>query len=418
MKPGRLKGIAAAPASKSEAHRVMICAGLSAGDTILDGFMLSQDMTATMNCLKSLGASFTLQGDRLIVHGSSDLISGCPEMDCGESGSTLRFFVPITMTRAEGGKFCLHGRLSRRPMDVYRELFVPRGALWQMEEQTEDTGTLFVKGILQPGEYEIPGDVSSQFVSGMLFALPMLNGDSKLTVLPPVESGDYIRMTLKAMADSGICIKEIAPWQWHIPGGQTYHSTSGRLNGDWSQGAVFICAAALGNDVVITGLDCDTTQGDKAVLDCLQKLGASVNIGPDGIRVSGSLTGTELDVRNCPDIAPILALVCQLSKGQSRIKGCGRLRLKECDRLEKTAEILNALGGSVEVIGEDMLINGVNSLKGGVTLDTGKDHRMVMLASIAALYCDKPVTVRNVEALAKSWPDYLELYHQLGGQTE
>lgn len=417
--PGRLHGILAAPASKSEAHRRMICAGLSNGETVLSGFMQSADIDATRRCLKALGASFAFDKGTLTIRGTGKKLFGTPHMDCGESGSTLRFFVPISMARADGGVFQMHGRLGQRPMDVYRDLFVPQGASWRMGIGTDGVAELHVMGHIVPGNYELPGNVSSQFVSGLLFALPLLDGDSTLEVLQPVESASYIAMTIEALQASGIIIEETAPYTWRIPGRQQYKPVSGRLSGDYSQAAVFLCAAALGHNVTVTDLNPITTQGDRMILTHLRTLGAQIQEGDDCITVTpGKLHGATLDMRPCLDIAPILALVCQLAEGESRLTGCGRLRLKECDRLATTVSILNALGGCARIEGDDIVITGVQQLKGGVTVDTCSDHRMVMLAAIAALACAEPVIINHVDALNKSWPDFLNEYIRLGGCVE
>ena len=412
-----LSGRAAAPASKSEAHRRMVCAGLSDSEVRLTGYMESADMAATQRCLQALGAEAQVSGDVLTIHGKAAKPGFMPVLDCGESGSTLRFFVPLAMTVAGGGTFRMHGRLGSRPMDVYRDLFVPHGVDWRMGAGADGTAELTIYGGLAPGHYELPGNVSSQFVSGLLFALPLLEGDSILTVKPPVESAGYIRMTIKAIEESGICLEETALFTWRIPGFQRYRAPSGALHGDDSQAAVLLCAAALGHDITVTGLAADSIQGDRAVLAHLSALGATVNEQDECIDVRGEhLRGAVLDMRDCPDIAPMLALVCQLAKGESRLTHCGRLRLKECDRLEATVAILNRLGGSARIEGDDIVIQGVDALRGGVTLDDYNDHRMVMLAMIAASVAAQPVTLRGVEALNKSWPEFLRVYESLGGK--
>ncbi|MGN0777508.1 MAG: 3-phosphoshikimate 1-carboxyvinyltransferase [Aristaeellaceae bacterium] len=415
--PAQLKGVLAAPASKSEAHRRMICAGLTHATTVLSGFMDSADMAATARCLTALGASLSRQGDQLTLTGWTHTPRYLPSLDCGESGSTLRFFVPIAMAVTGGGVFRMHGRLGQRPMDVYRDLFVPRGAQWFMGAGADGAAELTVRGSLAAGNYLLPGNVSSQFVSGLLFALPLLEADSTLTVQPPVESAGYIRMTVEALEQSGILVEEMKPFSWRIPGRQTYQANSGSLSGDYSQAAVLLCAGALGHDVTVTGLRTQTTQGDRAVLKHLAALGADITEDETGLTVRGNgLHGATLDMRDCPDIAPVLALTCQLATGESRLTGCGRLRLKECDRLNATVELLNALGGKTHADGDDIVVEGVPSLKGGVTLDSCNDHRMVMLLSLAATLAQEPVTVQGVEALNKSWPDYLAAYAALGGK--
>ena len=198
---------------------------------------------------------------------------------------------------------------------------------------------------------------------------------------------------------------------------QQFHSPNGHLHGDWSQAAVLLCAGALGQDVTVTGISTDTVQGDVAVLKHLEALGARIEQTDAGIRaVRGEMHGAVLDMRDCPDIAPILALVCQLIPGDSRLTGCGRLRLKECDRLAAACELLNDLGGSCEVQGNDLIVHGVERLRGG-SVKPYHDHRMVMLASMAALCSDAPVSISDPEALEKSWPDYLNVYRALGGKT-
>ncbi|MBQ2928614.1 MAG: 3-phosphoshikimate 1-carboxyvinyltransferase [Clostridia bacterium] len=417
--PAPLKGTVAAPASKSEAHRRMICAGLTRGATTLTGFMESADMAATARCLKALGAKVEQGENTLTITGYVKKPCKLPVLDCGESGSTLRFFVPIALAMAKGGVFRMHGRLGQRPMDVYRDMFVPRGVRWRMGVGCDGAAELTVKGELEAGHYVMPGNVSSQFVSGLMFALPLLEEDSTLTVQPPVESVGYIRMTLEALTQSGIVMEEIAPFSWRIPGNQQYKAQDGHLAGDYSQAAVLACAGAMGHEVTVTHLAKETTQGDRAVLAHLAALGAKVQEDESGVTVTAEkLTGTTLNMADCPDIAPILALTCQLAEGESRLTGCGRLRLKECDRLAATVEVLNILGGNAKAEGDTIVVQGVKQLKGGVTLPDYNDHRMVMLGAIAASVAQEPVTVVGVQALNKSWPEFVNVYKELGGKAE
>lgn len=315
--------------------------------------------------------------------------------------------------------FRMHGRLGSRPMDVYRDLFVPRGVRWYMGVGADGAAELTVRGKMEPGDYVLPGDVSSQFVSGLLFALPLLPGNSTLTVQQPVESESYIRMTIEAIAASGIEVQESNAFSWRIPGHQQYKSYSCHLNGDYSQAAVLCCAGALGHDITVTHLSPVTTQGDRAILCHLMALGATVEESDNHIRVKADkLHGATLDMHDCPDIAPILALTAQLAEGESRLTHCGRLRLKECDRLAATVEILNLLGGNAQADGDDIVLHGVKQLRGGVTLPNYGDHRMVMLASIAATKCEQPIEMDGIEAIDKSWPEYLKVYQMLGGKCE
>ena len=416
FQPAHIEGVVNAPASKSELHRMMICAGLSEEGITLYDCTMSSDIEATARCLRALGADVSIRKDQIDVSGWKHKPELLPVYDCGESGSTLRFFVPVALALTHGGVFRMHGRLSQRPMEVYRDLFVPRGVHWRMGVGADGTAELTVMGGMVSGAYELPGDVSSQFVSGLLFALPLLPADSTLTVRKPVESAQYINMTIQALRDSGILIDDRGDMSWYIHGGQRYQASSRSMDGDWSQAAVLLCMGAIGGDVTVRGLHSNSLQGDRAVVPFLRALGANVEESQDTVRVyAGKLHGTELDMRNTPDIGPMLALVCQLAEGESRLTGCSRLRLKESDRLEKTVDILNQLGGNAHVEGDTILIRGVDALRGGVELDRLEDHRMVMLASAAATVTANPVTVSDAEALEKSWPAYLDTYRQLGG---
>ena len=221
------------------------------------------------------------------------------------------------------------------------------------------------------------------------------------------------------MTQSGIKMEEVAPFSWRISGKQQYRAKDGRLSGDYSQAAVLLCAGALGHDIAVTHLAKETTQGDRAVLKHLTALGAKVQEDESVVTVTAEkLTGAVLDMANCPDIAPILALACQLAEGESRLTGCGRLRLKECDRLAATVEVLNLLGGNASAEEDTIVIQGVQELKGGVTLPDYNDHRMVMLGAIAGSVAKEPVTVTGVQALNKSWPEFINVYQNLGGKAE
>lgn len=226
-------------------------------------------------------------------------------------------------------------------------------------------------------------------------------------------------MTLQALRDSGIQLEETGPWQWTIPGNQSYNALSCPVEGDWTQAAVLLCAGALGGEVGITGLNPDSIQGDREIVPLLQRLGAEIVWEGDTLWArGGNLRGTEADIRECPDLGPLIALVCQVAEGRSRITGVRRLRLKESDRLAATLDMLNGLGGQAVLKGGETIdLTGVSRLRGGPA-DTHRDHRMVMLASLAALVSEGPVRANGVEALSKSWPGYLETYEALGGRAE
>ena len=415
--PCALSGAAAVPPSKSEAHRRMICAALTPGETVLTGFLPSRDMTATMDCLRALGAGFSLAEDALRIRGCAAPAAFAPSMDCGESGSTLRFLIPLSLSLGEGGAFLMRGRLGERPLEPYDPMLDACGVTRRRESCPEGV-RLTLRGHLRPGNYTLPGDVSSQFVTGMLYALPLLPGDSTLTVTPPVESAGYIRMTLQCLEDSGIRLEATGPYAWRIPGNQRYRARNGALPGDWSQGAVLLCAGALGHAVKVTGLDPRSTQGDRAVLTALSALGADFRWEGGALRPAGGrLRGACFSGSDIPDIVPALALVCTQAAGESRITGCGRLRLKESDRFAATVELLSALGADIRGEGDDLIIRGPTPLRGGV-LHTRNDHRLVMLLALAATVAADPVTVRGAEAIDKSWPTFFATYAALGGVAQ
>lgn len=412
--PGTLRGTMQAPPSKSEAHRRMICAALASGCSHLSGFASSKDMEATMNCLTALGASFRAEGTQLTVTGVPGRADFAPAMDCGESGSTLRFLLPVSLAAGEGGRFLLHGRLGERPLSPYAPIFAACGVQWAQTAETVE-----VRGRLKPGRYTLPGNVSSQFVSGMLFALPLLAEDSFLQVEQPVESAGYIRMTVQCLQAHGIVLEELRPWVWRVPGNQRYQARDAQLPGDWSQGAVPLCAAALGHPVTVAGLPGETAQGDRAAAEVLARLGACPHITAEGWTCSGgALRGACFTGRDIPDIVPVLALVCTQAAGESRITDCGRLRLKESDRFAATVELLRALGAEIHGEGDDLVIRGPVRLQGGCTLSARNDHRLVMLLALAATLTVQPVTVQGVEALEKSWPTFLAQYAELGGSIK
>ena len=429
LKQGQVRIIS----SKSDGHRSLIAAALAEEESVLfvDGW--SEDMEATARCLQSLGAEIEREPSGIYV-----MPIGCPlpcpvdrigqangqgigqadgqlcTLDCGESGSTLRFLLPIAGALGKHCRFEGKGRLPERPIGVLLDEMARHGC-----KADGDHLPVTLEGKLTAGVYTLPGNVSSQFITGLLFALPLLPGNSTLTVQQPVESESYIRMTIEAIAASGIEVQESNAFSWWIPGHQQYKSHSCHLNGDYSQAAVLCCAGALGHDITVTHLSPVTTQGDRAILRHLMALGATVEESDNHIRVKADkLHGATLDMHDCPDIAPILALTAQFAEGESRLTHCGRLRLKECDRLAATVEILNLLGGNAQADGDDIVLHGVKQLRGGVTLPNYGDHRMVMLASIAATKCEQPIEMDGIEAIDKSWPEYLKVYQMLGGKCE
>ncbi len=394
LTPARLRGTVTPPPSKSQVHRLLLAAALGEGEAHVGPVALSQDIEATVRCLEALGASFRPEGDGLRVRGlfagGRPAASELPRLDCGESGSTLRFLIPVALAVAGGGVFTGRGRLLERPQGPYEELFAEKGVAWHRRGDA-----LIVSGRLEPGIYRLPGDVSSQFFTGLLYALPLLPGPSRLESRTAMESAAYLTMTLEALAAAGVpvtagTVDGLAAYA--IPGGGRYRLTDGAVEADWSQAAFFLTARLLGNPVEVTGLRADSSQGDRVMAAFCRQLA-----GP------GDLA---LDVRECPDLVPALALGAALRDGRTTaLTGAARLRLKESDRLAAIADVLGALGARVEEGPDFLRIQGVAALDGG-TVSSHNDHRIAMMAAVAATRARGPVRIRGAEAVAKSYPDF------------
>ena len=399
--PRRLHGSITPPASKSQAHRLIMGAALAGGTSILRSVSGSNDITATLDCMKALGAnSKQLDATTLQITGNAGNPAPADQvLDCGESGSTLRFLIPIALALTGSVAFRGHGRLMQRPQTPYFEIFREKGIAYQLEGDL-----LTVRGTLTPGQYSLRGDVSSQFITGLLFALPLLHGDSDIVLTTHLESESYVNLTLDALRQFGITIYSTAQG-WHIPGNQVYIPHDLAVEADYSQSGFFYAAQNIGNPVSVTGMNPGSVQGDKIVVDYMKRLS-----GPGSV---------DLDVRDCPDLVPPLALCAALRNGETTaISGAARLRLKESDRLTSVTAVLNAMGASIEE-GEDYLtIRGVPSLNGGVTVDSWGDHRIAMMAAIAATVCRTPMTLTGAESVKKSYPGFWDDYRRLGGQIQ
>ncbi|NLY82326.1 MAG: 3-phosphoshikimate 1-carboxyvinyltransferase [Clostridiales bacterium] len=378
--------------SKSVAHRRIIAASLSGTEVL--GVNISKDIIATGKCMKAL-------------------IGYEEEFYCGESGSTLRFLLPLAGALGKKGTFITEGRLSERPIKDLTDELMNHG----MNINKNADGNIEVSGKLKSGIYKIRGDVSSQYISGLLFALPLLEGDSEIKIIGGTESKSYIDMTLKVLEESGIEVKD-----FHIKGNQSYRLTKTAVEGDWSNGAFWLCAGALlENGLTVRGLNLESLQGDKKIIDILRRLGAEVDIFNSEITVRrGNLRGIDIDASDIPDLIPVVSLLAAVSKGKTRISNVGRLRLKESDRLESTEKTLNMLGAEVSIVNEELIINGLgHSLRGTKEGIHGyNDHRIVMMAAVASIACDTPVVINGCEAVNKSYPKFFEDVLKLGGEVE
>lgn len=415
--PGILQGEIRAIPSKSAAHRLLICGALADGPTWVACDGVSQDIEATVRCLTALGAEIRReQGGYAITPIDRQRCEGRPAvLDCGESGSTLRFLLPVAAALGVSALFPMKGRLSKRPLfPLSRELdrhgcklrYLPEREAWH------------IAGKLQGGDFTLPGNVSSQFFTGLLLALPLTGENSTLSVTGAMESAGYVEMTLQALQAFRVSIKAqetgwaISPQTYHSPGTVT-------VEGDWSNAAPWLCAGVIrGEGITVKGLNLHSAQGDRKIIEILSQMGGKVTAAGDAVTVRPApLHGIEVDGRNIPDIIPVLAVTAALAEGTTRFHQVGRLRLKESDRLTATVNLLNALGGSAEVEGDTLLVHGRGQLAGGLAEGVG-DHRMVMAAAVASVGCETPVTVSTPEAVAKSYPAFFEDFAILRGEGE
>jgi len=376
--PRPLIGAVEAISSKSDAHRLLIAAALADRPVHIEINTLSKDILATQQCLKALG-------------------DPNPVPDCGESGTTLRFLLPVAAALGVPATFIGQGRLPERPLGPLVQALQDHGCTL-----SDDRLPLTIGGKLQSGNYELAGNISSQFISGLLFALPLCAGDSEIALTTPLESAAYVGMTLRTLARFGVRIDEIANG-WSIPGGQVYTSTEDviRAEGDWSNAAFFLAAGALGGSIQYTGLDPDSLQGDRAIADILRDYGAQRK-------------PFSADVSQIPDMAPVLSVLGACAVGETRIYNAARLRLKESDRLLAICNMLTALGVDVTEGEDSLVIRGTGQIQGGTAQSAG-DHRIAMAAAVAACAADGPVTILGAEAVEKSYPSFWEEYKRLGG---
>ena len=403
--PAKLAGTVVPPPSKSQAHRALIAAALAHGESVISNVALSQDIEATIRCLEELGARFRREGGGIAVQGmGANVMSplrrmAYPRLDCGESGSTLRFLIPVALAVRGGGVFIGHGRLMERPLTPYFDLFDEKDIFYEYKD-----GVLTVAGMLTPGTYQLPGNVSSQFFTGLLFALPLVDGPSAVIPTTPLESEGYIQMTLQVMAHFGVefPVSMSLPPQYYPQGNQTYRAADFAVEGDWSQAAFWYAAQALGNPVTVEGMAPGSVQGDRIITDLALQLS-----GPGAV---------ELDISGYPDLAPPLAAIAALRAGKTtRLTNAARLRMKESDRLASVTAALSVLGADVKEGPDFLEIQGKEQLAGGVKVDSFNDHRIAMMAAIAAARCINPVTINGAECVAKSYPNFWEEYKRLGG---
>ncbi len=411
IRPAPLKGAVAAIPSKSDAHRLLILAALSAGETSIRMENRSEDIDATIGCLRALGAGIETTPDGVIVHGIEQTTQN-PLLDCKESGSTVRFLLPVAAGLCDNARFTGGGRLPERPIGELMRAMEAHGVSF-----SADRLPFSISGRLTGGDYALAGNVSSQYLTGLLLALPTLNASSKISLTTPLESSGYVDITLGALKRFGV-ETGVKNGTYHI-GKDTKPVSPGevRVDGDWSNAGFFLAAGALGAPVRVTGLSLNSPQGDKAMLDALIAFGAAIEATSGSVSVSPApLTGCEIDVSDTPDLLPVLAVLGACADGETYLVNAARLRLKESDRLASTCAMLRALGVSVTELPDALVIRGAG-LTGG-TVDGCRDHRIVMAAAVASIRCRREVTVLGADAVNKSYSAFFQDFNRLGGHAD
>ena len=409
-------GRIAAPPSKSMAHRAVLCAALAKGTSHLHHLAFSKDISATLGAAARLCARVTTGENDAVVEGLGRFLPVDAPVDCCESGSTLRFLIPLASLTGQEVTFTGRGRLMERPQSVYKTLYQQQGLRF---EQGADR--LTVEGALTPGEYELAGNVSSQFISGLLFALPLLDGDSTLHLIPPVESRSYIDMTRAVQAAFGVTSRWLDETTLALPGRQHYRPCDYDVEGDYSQAAFPAVLGAVCGGVTVTGLSPDTLQGDAVILDILHRCGAQFTREGDTVTFAKApLHGVDIDLADCPDLGPVLMVLGLLCEGTTVIRNAERLRLKESDRIAAMEAELRACGGVLESEGGTITVHGcaehLHAPEG--ILHGHNDHRVVMSLAVLSAAAGLPLTVDDAEAIQKSWPNFFAAIRPLGVEVE
>lgn len=399
IEPAKLSGSLIVPPSKSAAHRLLIGAALAQGESLVENVDLSQDISATVSAMRALGSRMQMQGNAFLCSGGFSADEQKETViDCGESGSTLRFIIPIALSFGGNFRFIGRGRLLSRPLEPYYEICERQGIAYRKE-----TDSVSFCGRLKGGEYRLAGNISSQFVTGLLFALPLLEKDSRIVMTTPLESVGYIDLTLSALARFGVSVENREYREFFVRGGQSYHPCRCRVEGDYSQAAFYLVANALGSSVCLEGLLAESRQGDKEITEIISRMGSP-------------LRAMEIDVCQIPDLVPILAVLATQAEGETRLVNGGRLRMKESDRLHTTALELNKMGAEITELSDSLLIRGKTALHGAVC-DAHNDHRIAMAIAIAATVAEGEVTVCGADCVKKSYGDFWKDYISLGGKV-
>ena len=430
INPRPLAGTVPAIASKSMAHRLIIAAALANDPTHVVCNTTCADIEATVRCLTALGAKIETTEDgfsvrpapRSVGFGLLKALHG-GTLDCGESGSTLRFMLPVACALGAEASFIGAGRLGSRPLAPLSDEIIAAGC------DLDGLGGFPLKtsGRMRAGRFVLPGNVSSQYISGLLLSFPLLDGASEVAVMGKIESRPYINLTIQAMKEFGVEVTVRHADATSTQPESTTFSVNARgyrspgtvqVEGDWSNAAFWLCAGALSNaPIAVEGVSLNSAQGDRNVMAALSRFGARIQRAPKRATAQpDAVNGFEMSAQDIPDLVPVISAVASCAQGTTVIRDCARLRIKESDRLATTASELTALGAHVEIDDDSLIIHGTAQLNGG-TVDSHNDHRIAMMAAVAASRCTSQVVINGAEAVNKSYPDFFDHYRLLGGDV-
>ncbi len=411
INPKKLSGVVTIPPSKSLSHRAVIAAALTEGASRVDNLIFSEDIQATCEAMAHFGVSID-KGDNFVeIAAKGGLEQPKDVVECRESGSTLRFLVPFGAMVDGGVTFDGKGKLRTRPLTPYFDIFNDQGIQYEYNSSLP----LTVEGRLKAGEFRIPGDISSQFITGLMFLLPLMKEDSTINITGPLESKGYIDLTIDVLNKFGVTVQNENHQKYRIKGGQVYQPTKYRVEGDYSQVAFWIVAGLIGDGIECVDMVADSLQGDREVIEIVERMGGALEVKDQSIVVTPSKTkGTIIDASQCPDIIPVMTVLAAVSEGVTEVINGSRLRIKESDRIKAIVTELNKLGADVTELENGIRIVGKSQLKGGV-VDSWNDHRIAMSLAVASIRCTEEVTITNCRAIEKSYPTFYEDFKQLGG---
>ena len=412
IKPSKLAGDVVIPPSKSLSHRAIIAAALAEGKSVISNVMYSKDILATIDAMEACGAKIIKYDNYLEIYGTKKVERSKDIIDANESGSTIRFMIPIALTNDKPITFLGHNNLVNRPLDIFFDIFDEQ----KIEYKRDNTYLpLYVNGKLKPNTYKIRGDVSSQFITGLLYALPMLDGDSEIIITTNLESKGYIDLTLDILNMFGIKIINNDYKSFIIKGNQYFKAHDYEIEGDYSQSAFFLVADMLGANINLLSMNKNSYQGDKKIIDDIKAFGGNVIFDNNILKASGNPKGCVIDFSQSPDLGPALTVLAALAEGHSSFINAKRLRIKECDRITVMREELEKVGCKIKELEDGMEIDGVSNIHGAI-LDSNNDHRVAMALSLLSLVLKDDIKIIKAESVSKSYPNYWQVFESLGGK--